>query len=408
MESALAPVSAAFVDAGYSFYLVGGVVRDLFLESDSCDVDVTTDALPAQIKALLAPFAANLWTQGERFGTIGAHVEGYDIEITTHRADAYDKHSRKPLVQFGDNIQDDVARRDFTINAMALSLPDRTLFDPYGGQKDLEAKVLRTPLSPSVSFVDDPLRLLRAARFISRFDLTVDPQLLSAAKEFASRIEIVSAERVRQEFERLWAQPEAAEGFAFLSSAGLLDELFTPYKALTEPQKQQARQLATAPISASDAALVRRSGFLWLMRNDAASILKRFKYSNRDIKQTRALLAAMNHTTRTGCDAYHVRKTISELGVNLVADLQHLARNLSEVCGVASAEFFALYEELAQSEDMGDFSLPLSGQEIMTLLGIESGPEVGKAVAILQEHRLRSGPLTAEEATALLQGTAVA
>jgi poly(A) polymerase len=198
------PLADAFAAAGHRLYLVGGVVRDLLLgENRPVDYDFTTDATPDEIEAVLHGFdrVEALWTQGKRFGTIGAKVRVgcgddqrvVDHEITTHRAEAYDPDSRKPEVSFATEIDADLSRRDFTINAMALSLPDARLVDPFGGTADLAAKVLRTPLSAAESFSDDPLRMLRAARFLTRYDLKPDDDLVAAVESMGERLSSESA-----------------------------------------------------------------------------------------------------------------------------------------------------------------------------------------------------------------------
>ena len=176
-RAAVAPLAATFSGAGYRLYLVGGLIRDDLLGRvrDDVDYDLTTDARPETIKTLVDPFADAVWTAGERFGTIACRIDGAVYEITTHRADAYDESSRKPIVEFGDNVHDDLARRDFTVNAMAIDLADGALVDPFGGGADLEAGRLRTPLDPEISFSDDPLRMLRAARFIATLGLAPEP-----------------------------------------------------------------------------------------------------------------------------------------------------------------------------------------------------------------------------------------
>ena len=163
-----------FLTANKSLYLVGGIVRDLFLKSEmtsEVDLDLTTDALPEEIKQIVSPIAKNLWLPGEKFGTIGIHHNDRTYEITTHRAESYDSNSRKPEVTYSTNIEEDLSRRDFTINAMAISLPQGTLMDPFNGKNDLSEGILRTPLTPEESFSDDPLRMLRAARFTAVYNL---------------------------------------------------------------------------------------------------------------------------------------------------------------------------------------------------------------------------------------------
>ena len=189
------PLAELFVRAGHRVYLVGGIVRDLWLDrvlTDDLDLDLTTDARPERVRELIGDSVDALWLQGERFGTIGARLGGRSFEITTHRSEIYRSESRKPTVQFSDDIREDLSRRDFTVNAMALSLPDAELVDPFGGADDLAAGRLRTPLAPHVSFEDDPLRMLRAARFSAGYSLDPDAELLDAMGAMAKRLDIVS------------------------------------------------------------------------------------------------------------------------------------------------------------------------------------------------------------------------
>ncbi len=190
-DSPVQQLAARLVDAGYECYLVGGSVRDAFLDRTSPDVDLTTNARPDAIEGLVRRWADHVWLQGQRFGTIGCERDGVRMEITTFRSEVYRSESRKPEVTFGDDIETDLGRRDFTVNAMALRLPELELVDPYGGIADLAAHVLRTPLSPDVSFLDDPLRMLRAARFIAGFGFEPVPELVASVEEHAGRLEIV-------------------------------------------------------------------------------------------------------------------------------------------------------------------------------------------------------------------------
>jgi len=236
----LAPLVDRFAEADFRLYLVGGTVRDLLLggeahgahDSHDRDLDLTTDARPSDIKRLLEGWADAIWTQGERFGTIGAQRRLADgatrtYEITTFRAEAYTDESRKPHVEFADDIELDLSRRDFTVNAMALELTGGatpTLVDPHGGAVDLMQRVLRTPLGPEISFSDDPLRMLRAARFIARYELEPNEQLVAAVKQMAARLDIVSAERIRDELDKLMVVDHPAEGLWFLVDTGLAAE----------------------------------------------------------------------------------------------------------------------------------------------------------------------------------------
>jgi len=198
------PLAERFDAAGFKLYLVGGIVRDSVLGRPFLkDRDFTTDARPVDTKALVDGWADAVWTQGERFGTIGFEKDKVRYEVTTHRGEAYHPDSRKPDVVFASAVEEDLARRDFTVNAMALSLPEAELIDPYGGVEDLAAHRLRTPLSPEESFSDDPLRMLRAARFIAGYNFVPDDALVQAVRALRGRLEIVSAERIRDELDRL-------------------------------------------------------------------------------------------------------------------------------------------------------------------------------------------------------------
>ncbi|MEO6989684.1 MAG: CCA tRNA nucleotidyltransferase, partial [Aquihabitans sp.] len=229
------PLADAFVDAGFPLFLVGGIVRDLILGrslGSGADIDLTTSARPEEIKAIVAPVVDALWAQGERFGTIGVKLGDRNIEITTHRAESYAPDSRKPEVAFGTEIVDDLERRDFTVNSMALRIPVPELIDPFGGVADLAAGRLRTPLSPEVSFTDDPLRMLRAARFIAGYNLEPDADLVEAVRTNAHRLEIVSAERIRDELDKLIVVDHPSDGLWFLVETGLADQFLPELPAM--------------------------------------------------------------------------------------------------------------------------------------------------------------------------------
>ena len=209
------------------------LLGDVDLDGEAeVDIDLTTDALPKDTKRLVSGWADAVWTQGERFGTIGCQKDGRRFEITTHRAEVYVPDSRKPDVVYSDAIEADLSRRDFTINAMALALPDPELIDPFGGAADLAAGVLRTPLSPQESFSDDPLRMMRAARFIAKYGLDPDPALVAAVDEMRDRLEIVSAERVRDELDKLLVVDDPAPGLWFLVDTRLVDEFLPELPAM--------------------------------------------------------------------------------------------------------------------------------------------------------------------------------
>jgi len=228
----LTDLGSRFADAGHELALVGGPVRDAFLGRVSPDLDLTTSAGPDQTEAILAGWADTNWDVGRAFGTIGARKGNHVIEVTTYRADEYDHVSRKPVVAFGDNLLDDLARRDFAMNAMAMRLPSLEFVDPFDGLADLERRILRTPGAPEVSFGDDPLRMMRAARFVSQLGFTAAPGVVAAMAAMASSLEIVSAERVRDEFVKLIMGSAPRQGLALFVETGLAGYVLPELPAL--------------------------------------------------------------------------------------------------------------------------------------------------------------------------------
>ncbi|MBX6769847.1 MAG: CCA tRNA nucleotidyltransferase, partial [Actinomadura rubrobrunea] len=216
---------ARFRAAGHELALVGGPVRDALLRRAGKDLDFTTDAPPERILEIIRPWADHVWTIGIEFGTVGLRKGDHQLEITTYRSEAYDPKSRKPQVTYGSSLEEDLRRRDFAVNAMAARLPGREFVDPFGGLADLERKVLRTPGRPEDSFNDDPLRMLRAARFAAQLGFTVAPEVVRAMTEMADRIEIVSAERVRDELSKLVCGEHPRRGLALLVDTGLADRV---------------------------------------------------------------------------------------------------------------------------------------------------------------------------------------
>ncbi|GMA95180.1 hypothetical protein GCM10025881_20040 [Pseudolysinimonas kribbensis] len=240
----LAGLSHAFSAAGQELALVGGSVRDAFLDRELSDLDLTTSARPDEILAIVAPLADAHWDVGREFGTIGARLGGATVEITTYRSDAYSGESRKPVVAFGDTLEGDLVRRDFTMNAMALVLapgPEPRLVDPTGGLDDLLAGRLRTPSPPEVSFGDDPLRMMRAARFAAQLGAQLDPEAFAAAQRLADRIGIVSAERVRDELTKLLLSSRPVTGIRLLVDTGLADLVLPEVPALRLEIDEHAR-----------------------------------------------------------------------------------------------------------------------------------------------------------------------
>lgn len=228
----VARLGGAFAAAGHDLAIVGGPVRDALLGRAVNDLDFTTDARPDDILRIVKPISTAQWDIGRAFGTIGAKVAGEQVEITTYRADSYDGVTRKPTVEFGETLEDDLVRRDFTVNSMALRVPGRTLVDPTGGVEDLVGRRLRTPADPDVSFGDDPLRMLRAARFASQLGFDVEPATLDAMEALRATLSIVSPERIQSELVRLLATGDPVRGIRILVETGLIDEFLPEIPAL--------------------------------------------------------------------------------------------------------------------------------------------------------------------------------
>ncbi len=230
-------LATAFADAGFDLAVVGGPVRDALLGRATHDLDFTTNARPDDILRIVKPVSTTQWDIGREFGTIGAKVPSPDgpaeqVEITTYRADAYDGVTRKPVVSFGDDIEGDLVRRDFTVNAMALLVPQTKLVDPTGGVEDLLAGILRTPTAPEISFGDDPLRMLRAARFSAQLGFGIEDRTLAAIAELRETLQIVSPERIQAELVRLLQSDDPVRGIRVLVDTGLIDEFLPEVSAL--------------------------------------------------------------------------------------------------------------------------------------------------------------------------------
>ncbi len=406
-RAAVAPLTAAFASAGYRLYLVGGLVRDDLLGRvrDDVDYDLTTDARPEPIKTLVDPFADAVWTTGERFGTIACRIDGVVYEITTHRADAYDESSRKPIVEFGDNVHDDLARRDFTVNAMAIDLADGALVDPFGGAADLEAGRLRTPLDPEISFSDDPLRMLRAARFIATLGLEPDLKLLDAVGAMRERMAIVSVERVRDELQKMLLLPDPRPGFRFLSSTGLLVDVLPAIAA----QGLDADRLAERTVAVAPEPVDRWAALLLdAPPAEREGELQRLKPSGELARSVAWLTDAepwlQPGTAPTSAEVLRRSAAAAPEGLDLEARLAFVAalRAGTDTTDLAAAK--AELERLREAEpDLDKPMAPLSGVEVAALLDIEFGPLIGRAHAALLEHRFAHGPLQRDEAIDVLR-----
>ncbi|MER3453176.1 MAG: CCA tRNA nucleotidyltransferase [Acidimicrobiia bacterium] len=431
------PLAERFVASGHRIYLVGGVVRDAFCDrlGEAAEIDLTTDATPDEIERLVTGWADAVWTQGKRFGTIGCRWRGRTFEITTHRAEVYLPESRKPSVTFATDVEWDLARRDFTVNAMAIEVPEPRLVDPFDGLGDLAAKRLRTPLAPEVSFGEDPLRMLRAARFIAGYDLTPDPALVEAVRRMVHRLEIVSAERIRDEFTKLICLPRPGAGLWFIVRTGLAAEFLPELPALEleqDPIHRHKDVLAhtIAVVEKTRPDLVLRLAALLhdigkpktrsigpdgvsfhfhdvVGARMARARLEALRYPNEVVEDVARLveLHLRFHTYRLGWTDSAVRRYVRDAG-HLLDRLNELTRADCTTRNPAKARALARrmdelerrIAELRRKEELDRIRPDLDGHEVMAHLGIPPGPLVGEALAYLLELRLEEGPLGKEEA----------
>ena len=432
------PLAEAFVAAGHPLYLVGGVVRDLLLGRDrgaSTDIDLCTPAHPGEVKAIVAPLADAVWNQGERFGTIGLRMAGGDYEITTFRAESYEPDSRKPEVSFGDTIEVDLSRRDFTVNAMALSVPEPELIDPFGGAADLVAGVLKTPLEPDVSFADDPLRMLRAARFIAGYRLEPTAELVEAVRANAGRLEIVSGERIRDELDKLLVVPDPSAGLWFVVDTGLSDHFLPELSAMRLEQdpihhhkdvlahtiavvaKTRPERLVRLAALLHDVGKPRTRAFgeggVTFHHHEvvgarmARDRMKALKYSNTDVDAVRQLvyLHLRFHTYKMGWTDAAVRRFVRDAGDHLpeLIDLTRsdcTTRNQRKAVTLARRmdELEERIAALRQQEEIDAIRPDIDGARVMQHLGVGPGRHVGEALAHLLELRMEEGPLGEDEA----------
>ena len=391
-----------FGAAGHRLYLVGGVVREAFAGRfvAGADLDCTTDARPAMVRRIVAGAATSLWTQGERFGTIGCVVDGQAFEITTHRAECYDPHSRKPVVAFGDDVEQDLARRDFTVNAMAVDTADGRLLDPHGGRQDLAARLLRTPLDPAVSFGDDPLRMLRAARFVASHGLDPDDAVVASVRAMGERLQIVSVERVRDEFEKLLLLDTPSEGLHFLFRTGLIEQVL-PRVAGRDPAAL-GRVAAAVP---AEPASRWASLFVQDPAEAAESQLRGLRCSTPLTLAAAGLLKAREMLQQAGTGPAAVRRLVFACPVPVDAALE-FASAVAAATGEPEEPlrgFASALHELRRREDVDDPVLPVDGHGVMAALGLEPGPEVGRALAFLRELTFDEGPLSRVEAVDALR-----
>ncbi|WP_289231750.1 CCA tRNA nucleotidyltransferase [Barrientosiimonas endolithica] len=447
----LTELGQRFGAAGHEIALVGGPVRDALLGRDSSDLDLTTDARPEQIEPILADWADTTWDVGRDFGTIGARRRDVVVEVTTYRADAYAADSRKPVVAFGDNLDEDLVRRDFTINAMAMRLPDLTFVDPHGGLADLAARRLMTPSAPEISFSDDPLRMLRAARFAAQLGFEVAEPVRAAMTAMAERIEIVSAERVRDELVKLLLAPQPRDGLTLLVDTGLAEQVLPELPALRLEVDEHHRhkdvyqhsltvlEQAMAlegprtvpdlgevePVDGPDlvlrlAALLHDIGKPATRRFEKNGGVSFHHHEMVGAKLTRARLRALRFDKETIKAVsrlvelhlrFHgygggewtdsaVRRYVTDAGP-LLSRLHLLTRSDSTTRNRKKAERLArTYDdlerriaELVAAEELGKVRPELDGNQIGEVLGIPPGPVLGRAYKHLLQVRLDEGPI---------------
>ncbi len=454
LTPAMQRLGEAFEGAGYELHLVGGPVRDALMGRESDDLDFTTPARPDEIQRIVEPLASTTWTTGIRFGTVGARIAGTNCEVTTFRADDYDGVSRNPEVRFGDRLEDDLHRRDFTMNAMALEVSGARRFtDPFGGLADLARGVLRTPGTPRESFTDDPLRMLRAARFVSTLGVRVDPEVAAAMAEHAADLGRITAERVLTELSKLLLGAAPRAGLELLVDTGLADVVLPELPALrmAADEHGQHKDVYAHTLQVLDQAID--------LEDDGPDLVLRWAALLHDIGKpaTRAFLpggrVTFHHHEVVG--ARMSRKRLKELRASnqLIDDVSRLVflhlrfygyrssewtdsavrryvtdagallprlhklvrsdcttRNRRKAAALSSA-YDALEQRIAtlqEQEELDAIRPDLDGNEIMTILGIPPGREVGEAYRHLLALRMEHGPLGHERAVAELQAWAAA
>ncbi|WP_193613005.1 CCA tRNA nucleotidyltransferase [Nocardioides lijunqiniae] len=450
MSPVIDDLGRLFNDAGHELALVGGPVRDAMLGRAHHDLDFATSARPEQTERLLKGWGDALWDMGRAFGTIGCRKGEWVVEVTTYRSEVYDPTSRKPTVDFGDTLDGDLGRRDFTVNAMAVKVPGRELEDPFGGVVDLAHRVLRTPGRPEDSFSDDPLRMMRAARFAAQLGFTVDPAVVAAMTAMAERIDIISAERVRDELVKLVCAPYPRLGLSLLVETGLaarvLPEL--PALALERDEHHRHKDVYEHTLTVLEQAIDLEdrlggepdfvSRFAALMHDVGKPRTRRFvddgtvtfhhhdvvgakltrkrmkalKFSNDEIEAVSRLVELHLRFHGYGSGEWTdsaVRRYVRDAGDQL-ARLHVLTRADCTTRNQRKADrlrrsYDGLEERIArlsEEEELGSIRPDLDGNQIMEILGIAPGREVGQAYHHLLELRMDRGPMEEDDARAAL------
>ena len=441
-------LGALFTDAGHEIALVGGPVRDAMLGRLQHDLDLTTSAHPDATYALLEGWADAIWDIGRAFGTIGCRRGPWTIEVTTYRSETYDPDSRKPEVAYGDSLVGDLGRRDFSVNAMAIRLPGREFEDPFGGIVDLAHRLIRTPGTPQMSFTDDPLRMLRAARFAAQLGFEVAPEVVAAMQELAERITIISAERVRDELVKLICARWPRRGLTLLVETGLaayvLPEL--PALALERDEHHRHKDVYEHTLTVLEQSIDQEregadfiSRFAALMHDVGKPRTRRFhqdgtvSFHHHDVvgaKMTRKRMQALKFSNHQ-IDAvaklvelhlrFHgygegewtdsaVRRYVRDAGdqlerLHILTRADCTTRNQRKAARLRKAydDLEERIDRLSQEEELAAIRPDLDGNQIMEILGIGPGREVGEAYRWLLERRLDLGPASYDEAAAALR-----
>ncbi len=427
-------LAAVFRAAGHELYLVGGPVRDAYLRRPHQDLDFSTDAAPEETLAIVNPIAESVWKQGMRFGTVGARVAGIDVEITTFRSERYAEGSRHPEVTYDADVESDLSRRDFTVNAMAIRLPERTPVDPFNGLEDLRVGVLRTPIDPVSSFTDDPLRMMRAFRFAAELEFKIAPDTLEAISKLTDQLDTVSSERVRDELSRLMVGERPGTALKLAYGTGLTERFLPELSALQLEQDPVHRHKdvfhhTLAVVERTEPVLELRLAALLHdigkprtreITNDGVTFhhheivgakmartrLRALKYPN-DVVDTVTQLIKLHHRFHTyslGWTDSAVRRYVRDVGA-LRPTLHKLLRADCTTRNAARAREMAArvddleerITELAAREEIESIRPEIDGHAIMSFLGVTPGPIVGEAREFLLEIRLEEGPIGEEE-----------
>ena len=449
--SVIDDLGALFTDAGEELALVGGPVRDAMIGRLQNDLDFTTSAHPDVTERLVKGWADAVWDMGREFGTIGCRKGPWQVEITTYRSETYDPSSRNPDVSFGDTLAGDLGRRDFSVNSMAVRVPSREFVDPFGGIVDLAERVLRTPGAPEDSFSDDPLRMMRAARFAAQLGFTVAPDVVEAMTAMAGRIEIISAERVRDELVKLVCAPHPRLGLTLLVETGLAEHVLPELPALALERDEHHRHKDvyehTLTVLEQSIDLEQRLGggpdfvsrFAALMHDVGKPRTRRFeaggtvtfhhhdvvgakltrkrmkalRFSNADIDAVSTLVELHLRFHGYGSGEWTdsaVRRYVRDAGdqlerLHILTRADCTTRNQRKADRLRRT-YDSLEERIArlsEEEELASIRPDLDGNQIMAILGIGPGREVGDAYKFLLELRMDEGPRSPEEAEAALR-----